>query len=109
MPDKVKQRKHLELSPKRLAVALVPEGSLANFSGRPSSVLGRASTPGAPRWPGLAWDINLHQNSAPKTNSNAKRRHPTIPVGLPSGTQVTSATREQQAADQPEYGKATAL
>ena len=41
-------------------------------SGRFSWVLGRRSTPGPPRSPGLARNINLHQKSAPETNSKAK-------------------------------------
>ena len=36
-----------------------------------SWVLGRKSTPGPPRSPGLPRDINLQQKSAPETNSKA--------------------------------------
>jgi len=61
----------------------VPEGSLAGL-GFPAVIDPRDPL----RSPGPAPHINLHEKSAPQTNSKAKRRRRKNPAGLLSGTQL---------------------
>ena len=66
----------------------VPEGSLAkNFRAGCPRFYAEPRPRDTPRSPGLARNINLHQRSAPETNSKAKWSRTEDPARLPSGTQ----------------------
>jgi len=87
---------HTTLSTRRVHGSLnwVPEGNLAkNFrAGFPGfSAENRPRDP--PRSPGPAPHINLHQKSAPQTNSKAVSWRTKNPARLPSGTQLKRGVR----------------